>query len=331
MITKTINDEETVHQIMWSKAYSIFFELGVNMKIFDFLSDGPKSFEELTEYCGFSPYSTRVLLQYLCGLGALKMENNNFHTTPVSRFLASSDNQRNILNGFNIASSADELYRQLFAPSKQPWYQINNHGTSITSSDGISPDFFKSQQRHQWRIKQGIELASLYNFEHHRKLIDIGGASGGWCVGIQQKFPHLRCTVFDLPEACNLTKDLIESDKNTSIEFIGGDIFNNNINFDSDVALLANVLHDWNKTDCLKILSKVYEALPKKAVVMVYEFYLNDNWDGPMEFLYHSLTVLGPGTESGWQPSYKEMEDLLIDSGFKNLKREKNLIIGTKA
>jgi hypothetical protein len=70
--------------------------------------------------------------------------------------------------------------------------------------------------------------------------------------------------------------------------------------------------------------------LPIGGSVLVYEFYLNDDWRGPLTSAYHGLTVLGPDNASGWQPSYLEMEEMLDRCGFSQIKKRDNLLSAVK-
>lgn len=96
------------------------------------------------------------------------------------------------------------------------------------------------------------------------------------------------------------------------------------------MALLANVLHDWGPADDRSIVARAYRALSAGGVLLVFEFFLEDDWSGPYKGLTEAMTVHGPPGQSGWQASYGEMEVLLAEVGFADLQRVPGLIVARK-
>jgi hypothetical protein len=56
-------------------------------------------------------------------------------------------------------------------------------------------------------------------FEGVNSLVDVGGGLGTMAKGIAEAFPHMDCTVFDLPR---VVSDL-QGSKN--LKYVGGDMF----------------------------------------------------------------------------------------------------------
>jgi methylase of polypeptide subunit release factors len=56
-------------------------------------------------------------------------------------------------------------------------------------------------------------------FDGVDSLVDVGGGSGTMAKGIAEAFPHMDCTVFDLPR---VVSDL-QGSKN--LKYVGGDMF----------------------------------------------------------------------------------------------------------
>jgi SAM-dependent methyltransferase len=321
---------DTIIEILWARAYSYIFEISLDLELFEKLKGHSYSLEQIAQLCNFPVSSTRIMLQYLCSLDLLQFNDNMFSNSQLAdQFLANHELIRD-LKGW-VPDKMEDFKNRLTDPPPQPWYQIRDQQKEIRSADGVSNNFFVSNMRHQWRISKGEELSVLYDFSKHKKLLDIGGASGGWCLGILKNNPHLFCTIFDLPEVCRLinNKENFDSFPDT-ISFQEGNIFRDELETDADVVLIANVLHDWTREDGRLILQKIYNALQPGGVVLVYEYYLNDNWAGPLASVFHGVTVLGPDNESGWQPSYSEMKELLRESGFNSIEQSANVVIGKK-
>nr|KJB73390.1 hypothetical protein B456_011G230800 [Gossypium raimondii] len=96
-------------------------------------------------------------------------------------------------------------------------------------------------------------------FEGLNFLVDVGGHTGTTAKAIADTFPHMECTVFDLP---NIVAGL-QGSKN--LKYVGGNMFEA---FPTgDAILLKKVLHDWDDEGCLKILKQCKEAISSQDKV----------------------------------------------------------------
>jgi 3-hydroxy-5-methyl-1-naphthoate 3-O-methyltransferase len=329
-ISQVSEGVDFLYEVLWTRVYSYVFEISIKTPLFRTLAHQPLTLQGIADVCELEITSARVLAQYLCGLKLISMQDGLFYPTPVAAaYLTNPDIIRD-LSGFAPESLAAFEARLRNVP-QQPWYQIRNSNESVTGVSGMNLDFFIAETRHNWRIAKGKELSMAYDFTKHTHLMDIGGASGGWCVGVRSENPHLECTIYDLPEVAGIVSRAAEKlGHDDKINIVTGNIFNNELPDNADVVLLANVLHDWSEADCLFILKKVYDSLPENGVVLIYEFFLNNDWTGPLGSMYQAITVLGPTGESGWQPSYIEMEQLLAAAGFVTEPGSNNLVVGKK-
>ncbi|KAJ1704233.1 hypothetical protein LUZ63_004012 [Rhynchospora breviuscula] len=83
-------------------------------------------------------------------------------------------------------------------------------------------------------------------------LVDVGGGTGALAKAIVQNFPHVECTVLELPH-------VIQSISNDGpANFVSGDMFD--FIPQADVVILKWILHDWCDEDCIKILRRCKEA-----------------------------------------------------------------------
>eukprot|EP00261_Vitis_vinifera_P037657 XP_019078900.1 PREDICTED: trans-resveratrol di-O-methyltransferase-like [Vitis vinifera] len=93
-------------------------------------------------------------------------------------------------------------------------------------------------------------------FEGLNSLVDVGGGTGTLAKAIANAFPHLNCTVLDLP---HMVAGL-QGSKN--LNYFAGDMFE--AIPPADAILLKWILHDWSDEECVKILKRCREAIPSK-------------------------------------------------------------------
>ena len=150
-------------------------------------------------------------------------------------------------------------------------------------------------------------------------------------MGIRKVFPHLRCKVFDIPDAAKVAKEKIaEANEGEFIETIGGSVFTDDLPAGADVVLMSYFLDVWSEEDTKYILKKVFDVLAPGGAVLVKEPFFEDDWRGVMNPLLIAFMLFGAEGKGGQQTSYAEMEQHLAEAGFVNTRRETNLVIGEK-
>ncbi|KAG6751180.1 hypothetical protein POTOM_045699 [Populus tomentosa] len=145
--------------------------------------------------------------------------------------------------------------------------------------------------------------------------------------GIAEAFPHMDCTVFDLP---HVVSDL-QGRKN--LKYVGGDMFQ--AVPPADAILLKWVLHDWSDEDCVKVLKRCKQAIASKGqqkvgkVIIIDMVRENQNGDeGSIETqLFFDLQMMVAA--SGMERNEKEWAKLFFDAGFLNYKIHP--VLGTRA
>ncbi|KAL6643109.1 hypothetical protein ACP70R_021290 [Stipagrostis hirtigluma subsp. patula] len=90
-------------------------------------------------------------------------------------------------------------------------------------------------------------------FDGVGSLVDVGGGNGSTARAIARAFPHVRCSVLDLPHVIN---GIQPSD---GVQYIVGDMMS--CIPPADAVLLKHVLHDWNDGECVKILTQCKKAI----------------------------------------------------------------------
>lgn len=302
-----------------------FLEVALKEKIFPLLKDNKMSLGQISKRLKMPVPATRMLLQCLVKMGLIQYTDRHFHSTFLSRryLCGSASSLKWIEYLFGLNKTPHRLSQLLHAPPVNPWYKIKRHNTGIDIK-------FYSGWLHERRIYWGQELARDYNFNKHKVLLDLGCGSGGWTISILKKYRHLKAILFDLPGTAPIILNHIRNKSlRQRIEIINGSFFEP-LPRGADIILVANVFHDWSEADIRKILSNIYRALPSDGELLIREFFLEDNFSGPFIALVQALTVLGPQGQSGWQPSYGEVERILKQACFRCIRRVKNFIIAKK-
>ncbi|KAJ7947040.1 putative O-methyltransferase [Quillaja saponaria] len=153
-------------------------------------------------------------------------------------------------------------------------------------------------------------------FEGLSSLLDVGGGTGTVAKTISEAFPHLKCTVLDLP---NVVANLTGSE---NLNFVGGDMFQ--AIPPADAVLLKWILHDWDDDECIKILKNSKEAISSKGEggkVIIIDIVINEKTEDhelTAAKLYFDMNMMVAC--NGQERNEKQWEKLLLEAGFRNYK-----------
>ncbi|KAK9109373.1 hypothetical protein Sjap_017433 [Stephania japonica] len=92
-------------------------------------------------------------------------------------------------------------------------------------------------------------------FDGVESVVDVGGGDGTTLGMLVKAFPWIKGINFDLPHVVSVAPE------RNGVEHIGGDMFK--AVPQADATFLMWVLHDWCDEECIEILRKCREAIPK--------------------------------------------------------------------
>ncbi|KAK9146045.1 hypothetical protein Sjap_005948 [Stephania japonica] len=202
-----------------------------------------------------NPSSDRLyrILRYLVHVRLLKVTEvdglKRFSIQPVAKFLL-RDHDKSMVPIILGMTKKDFI---------SSWHHIkdglsDDGSTAFDKVMGMS--FFEYLQENPSQSKLFNEAmagetrlltASLINdckdiFQGIESLVDIGGGNGTTIKAISDAFPHLNCSLFDLPHVVTDSND----DHPRSNAFL-------------------LILHDWSDEDCVRILKRCKEAVAKEG------------------------------------------------------------------
>lgn len=124
-----------------------------------------------------------------------------------------------------------------------------------------------------------------------RVLLDVGGGTGLYSIAFLQKNPGLRAIVWDRPEVLKVAAEMAATcGVSDRLECRPGDMFAD-APPPADVVLLSNVLHDWDISECRKLISRCAAALPAGGRLLIHDVFLNDALDGPLPIALYSAAL----------------------------------------
>uniref|UniRef100_A0A0E0MEW5 O-methyltransferase domain-containing protein n=1 Tax=Oryza punctata TaxID=4537 RepID=A0A0E0MEW5_ORYPU len=157
-------------------------------------------------------------------------------------------------------------------------------------------------------------------FRGLRSLTDCCGGDGTTARAIAKAYPHVKCTVLDLPKVID------KAPNDGVVNYVAGDLFHTVP--PAQAVMLKLVLHHWSDDDCVKILTQCRKAIPSReegGKVIIIEILVGPSL-GPVMFEAQlMMDMLMLVNTRGRQRDERDWQDLFLKAGFKDYKIVKML------
>ncbi|WP_460069665.1 methyltransferase [Streptomyces sp. YKOK-I1] len=293
----------------------------VDLGVFSVLSRrGPADAAKLGAELGLHPRPARMLLACCTSLGLLVREDGLYRNAPVAEeFLV--EGRSHYFGGFVRYSDRHgypgwgRLQEALRDNRPTTWDPDRQESAFVTTDPEVLEGFWEAM--FTLSSFTADALAGAYDFTAHRRLLDVGGGTGAFPVGLCRRFPGLRATVLDLPRITAMTREKVAGLGMAGvIDACDGDFLSGApLPGGHDVILLSMILHDWDEATGRRLLAECHAALPAGGAVIICELVLDDDESGPAAAALMGLNMLVE-TRSGHNYTYAEYRNWLTEAGF---------------
>jgi SAM-dependent methyltransferase len=239
--------------------------------VFRRLARGDASVEELAGELDLTPEGARLLLAGLESVGHVERSDGRYAMAKRAR--AWLDPESDTYVGTFIEHSYDywewwERFEELLQTGKS----VEIHG-----GDPDDP---------HWRryIVGQFELARLSAPEvakavdlpgEPESLLDVAGGHGWFSEALCRRHETLSATVVDLPGSAAVGRDIIAEHGTTGrVRHQEGDMFEADLGGPHDGALSFNIIHHFDPDTCVRLLTRVREALKPGGTLAVLDLFL---------------------------------------------------------
>jgi len=197
------------------------------------------------------------------------------------------------------------------------------HGTSLLATLGT--DFFDYLAKHPSQARdfsEGLtsttslwtsDAAKVIDTTGVKLVVDLGGATGSLLHLLLEGNPSLRGIVFDRPNVIDgAAAETARKGLKDRTDVVGGDFFQSVPS--ADLYVLKMILHDWDDTSCIKILTNCRNAMTPGGRIAVVEMIIGELSDpGPAALMDMNMLAAVPGQER----SLSEYDRLLSAAGLR--------------
>ncbi|MGH2354152.1 MAG: methyltransferase [Chloroflexota bacterium] len=310
-------DDRLVWDVWLSRLHFPALTVADEIGLFAHLDAHPATADDVAEGLGLGRRGARALLGLLAALGFLAQHQGRFYLSDVARTYLLPDSPYywgGMLQLFKDRPLTHDAVREALQREAQL-------GAETFARSWETGELDEAQARaitramHSHSFPAAVGLARRGDFSGVRRLLDVGGGSGGACIAIALRYPEMRCTVLELPAVCRIAQQYVaEYGLAEQIDTVAADMFADPWPAGYDAVLFGNVFHDWDRTRCLALSRRSFEALPAGGRIYLHEMLLADTKDSPLAAAAFSMQMAV--RTRGKQFTAGELVDLLSECGF---------------
>ncbi len=295
-----------------SKVLLVANELGV----FTAIGTGGHRADALATSCRTTREGMRLLLQALTGLGLLRRNAGRYWNTPLALRFLDGHSPHAITNLLWLLnhhwSNWTDMTRAILR-GRPGW-------APVTKTAEFRRRFALAMQERS-HVLAPPTIASFRLPRQAIRVLDLGGGAGSYSIALARRHPALQGLVVD--QSVAVARRLIRQQGLTNrLRVQKGDLFTLPLATGFDVALLSNVLHDFDEKDNLRLLRRVQKALRPGGKLFIVEYFLNPSGTRPAEAAIFSLLMYA-FTDTGRCYAWKDVEEWLTTAGFSRCRRHR--------
>jgi ubiquinone/menaquinone biosynthesis C-methylase UbiE len=287
---------------------------GVKLEVFTALADRKLSATQLAEELGGNERGLELLLNALAAMDLIIKDGNKYSNTP----LAESFLDRNkpdyvghiIMHHHHLVDGWSRLDEAVM--TGQP-VEARSHGEE-RERESFQMGMFNLARAIAPAISGSIELSGRSH------LLDLGGGPGTHAVHFCMANPDLKATVFDRastrPFAEKIATQFGVQDR---VDFSAGDFHVDPIPGSYDVTWLSQILHSNSPEECQALIKKTAAVMEPGGLMMIHDFFLNDDMAGPLFPALFSLNMLL--NNNGRSYSEQETREMMGEAGLTDIER----------
>lgn len=257
-----------------------------DIRLFNHLKNGPLTLEQISEKTNCSPRGLEVLLNSMIPIGYVNKKGNQYSLTkamlrsfPIDLFPGMVLFLRALNERLNNATE--------FVKTDPPrGYEIMKDG-KIATSFQVAMRWMGSASVKEVVSRMKLPIAP-------KRMLDIGGSHGLYCVEFCRKYPDLKATVLDWAVGLENAKITLkeETDVAGRIDLFESDFEKENLPAGKfDFMFLGNIIHGLNEEANKLLIKKVADATETNGAIAILDQYTD---------VKGSLFVKGIASLLGW-------------------------------
>ena len=275
-----------LQNIAQSYGQSAALMAAVELGVFTAIANGAGTYDAVARAVGIQPTSAERLLVMLCAAGLVEKKDGRHVNAP--------DVERYLVEGKPGYMGPWITFTK---PQWNEWGRLADHlRVQDLKVMGSIETFTVADARRYHAATFSIGLGAGRRFVRQvdlsgrRRIMDIGGGSGAYCIAAAKEHPSIRGVVLDLPVVCEVARDFIaENGLSDRVEARPCNFTVDPFPADCDVAIMASNLPMYGRAMIASVIAKAHDALLPGGQMHLIGEMTNDDRTGPWGPAYWGL------------------------------------------
>lgn len=289
----------------------------LQLGIFTPLANGPMTVDELANALGVRSRRLQMLLYQLVALEYLELQNGRFANSPIaSRYLVQGH---------------PDYYGGIHENWTELWTALLKTADSIREDEPKAKIDFAGMTKeelgaflrgiHGMAVASGRNLAKNSQFAEAKRIVDVGGGSGGVAIGLCEEHPHLQATVVDLPSVVPIAEEMVaEAGLSDRVAGLTANILKKPLSDRFDIAIARALFQVLSVEQCQQAANNIAAILPSDGTLFVVGFVTDDSCVSPDVAVCMNTVFLNVFDE-GQSYTESEYRTWLSNAGFTDIVR----------
>ena len=283
--------------------------------IFRHLADAPRRAAELAALTNSHPEALRRLLNAAAGLGLLTRQDDLYSNSKLAEACLVENGPFFLGNMAWLEQAGYERWGRLPEAVRSGHWPAPNRDMEDRTNwvRNFELAIYDLARISAPTIAENLELPT----DRPLRLIDIGGGHGGYSMALARRYPNMTATVFELPAAAEVAREIVEAEGMSGRVMVrSGDFQKDDLGSDYDVALIFGVLVSETDEGKSALLRKTHAALSPGGLVVIRETWLDpeDPAKSPEAAFFSLHTLLANAV--GDVATMDQMQAWLVEAGF---------------
>lgn len=308
---------ETIERLGAAVYPSFAMVAGMQLDVFTPLANGPLSAEQIADAIGVGAVKLGALLYALAGTGLLSVKDDLFsNSAEADRFLVRG--RPTYIGARHSAYS--RRWRSMLQVAEtirtgSPQGKLDYRSMSTAELESFYRETYTEA------AAAGRYLIEQQDFSRYRRLVDVGGGSGGLAVAIAQACPGLQVTVADLPSTTPITDRYVaDAGATDRVRVVTADIVSAPPPGSYDIAILRGLLIVLTPEQARRTLQNVSQVIEPGGAIYVVGWILDDARYSPDEIAAYNLHFVN-SLDQGQLYTEGELRGWLSEAGFVAIER----------
>jgi SAM-dependent methyltransferase len=319
MTVKPLDDVRQISALTYGFIASKALFAAVDLDLFSRIADGTTDLAALAGATGVAANRLRTLLTALKTVGLVIETDGKFANSPAAATYLVAGAPGDFRDYISVVNGGF-LYEGLRHLSKamrgERIFPDKGFYEGIVYSEGGVGGAAFSQAQHAGSLGPAQLMARRVDLGNAATFLDVGGGSGAYTLAFLRKNPKLRATILDFPQTVDTAQRYAaEAGMADRVTHLAGNALTTPWPRNQDVVLMSYVWSAVGGNDIRTLASRAFEALKPGGIVLVHDFMVDDDHEGPAFAAWYLLASLPDNPQAEClSPGF--VERCLGDAGF---------------